>query len=242
MRYYFLIIGILCILYYLLLCLYSRRTNSTFARFWLAAGGVHLILGCAPLSVSAYRLLGCAAAVIWIIFLTVEAGIISAMKRRCRKQVDHVLILGAQVRGTWITDSLKRRLDAAVDYLREFPDADVIVSGGQGSGEDIPEAEAMALYLLSRGLDESKIIKEDKSTSTRENLRFSRNYLDAENDSVAVVTNDFHIFRASLTARREGYAHVSAIPASSNPVFQLNYLVREFFAVTAMYLPGRGRV
>lgn len=239
MRYYFLIIGILCILYYLLLCLYSRRTNSTFARFWLAAGGVHLILGCAPLSVSAYRLLGCAAALLWILFLSVEIRIVSAMKKRCRRQVDYVLILGAQVRGTWITDSLKRRLDAALDYLSRFPDAEVIVSGGRGSGEDISEADAMAFYLMDRGVEESKIIKEDRSTSTRENLRFSRRFLDAQKDSAAVVTNDFHIYRALLTARREGYVNVYAVPASSNPVFQINYLVREFFAVAAMYLPGR---
>ena len=203
------IIGILCILYYLLLCLYSRRTNSTFARFWLAAGGVHLILGCAPLSVSAYRLLGCAAALLWILFLS------------------------------WITDSLKRRLDAALDYLSRFPDAEVIVSGGRGSGEDISEADAMAFYLMDRGVEESKIIKEDRSTSTRENLRFSRRFLDAQKDSTAVVTNDFHIYRALLTARREGYVNVYSVPASSNPVFQINYLVREFFAVAAMYLPGR---
>lgn len=239
MRYYFLIIGILCILYYLLLCLYSRRMNSTFAGFWLAAGGVHLILGCAPFSVWAYWLLGCGAAAFWILFLAVETRIILAMKRRCRRQVDYVIILGAQVRGIWITDSLKRRLDAALDYLARFPEAAVIVSGGQGSGEDITEADAMAAYLLGRGVEWRKIIREDRSTSTRENLRFSRKYLDASKDSAAIVTNDFHIFRAVLTARREGYEHVCAIPASSNPVFQINYLVREFFAVAAMYLPGR---
>lgn len=239
MKYYFLIIGILCILYYLLLCLYSRRMNSTFAGFWLAAGGVHLILGCAPFSVWAYRLLGCAAAACWLLFLFVEARIILAMKRKCRRQVDYVIILGAQVRGTWITDSLKRRLDAALDYLAVFPEAAVIVSGGQGSGEDISEADAMAAYLLSRGVERKKIIREDRSTSTRENLRFSRRYLDALSDSAAIVTNDFHIFRAVLTAQREGYRHVFSIPASSNPVFLINYLVREFFAVAAMYLPWR---
>lgn len=239
MKLYFLIIGILCILYYLLLCLYSRRINSTFAGFWLAAGGVHLILGCAPLSVSAYRVLGYAAAVLWLVFLSAEAKIVFAMKRRCSRQADYVLILGAQVRGRRVTDSLRRRLDAALDYLIRFPDAAVIVSGGQGKGEEISEAAAMECYLVSRGVAEEKIIKEDRSTSTRENMRLSKKYLDAEKDCVAVVTNDFHIFRALLIAEREGYRNLCAIPASSNPVFQVNYLVREFFAVAAMYLPGR---
>ena len=233
------IIGILCILYYLLLCLYSRRMNSTFAGFWRAAGGVHLILGCAPFSVWAYWLLGCGAAAFWILFLAVEARIILAVKRRCRRQVGYVIILGAQVRGTWITDSLKRRLDAALDYLARFPEATVIVSGGQGSGEDITEADAMAAYLLGRGVEWRKIIREDRSTSTRENLRFSRKYLDASKDSAAIVTNDFNIVRAVLTAWRDGYEQVCASPASYIPVCQINYLVREFFAVAAMYLTGR---
>ena len=115
----------------------------------------------------------------------------------------------------------------------------MIVSGGQGSGEDISEADAMAAYLLSRGVERKKIIREDRSTSTRENLRFSRRYLDALSDSAAIVTNDFHIFRAVLTAQREGYRHVFSLPASSNPVFLITSLVREFFDVAALYLPRR---
>ena len=94
----------------------------------------------------------------------------------------------------------------------------------------------MAGYLLEKGVPRGQIFLEDKSASTRENLRFSRKYADAERDKVGIVTNDFHIYRSSLIARQEGYRNIYLIPADSNPVFQLNYLVREFFGVIQVCL------
>lgn len=241
MKYYFLIVGVLCVLYYLLLAWYSRRLSSTFAGFWLITGGVHLILGCAPFPVLVYRILKYAAAAVWIVFAAVQLRILAAMIPDKSGEADCIIVLGAQVRGRRITNSLKRRLDAALEYLGEHPHTRVIVSGGQGKGEDIPEAEAMAEYLISNGVDPCRIIREDQSTSTRENFRFSRKFLDAENAVTGIVTNDFHICRAEMIARREGYRRIIRIPASSNPVFQLNYLVREFFAIIAMLVRGRGK-
>ena len=239
MRYYFLIVGVLCFLYFLLLAWYSRRLISTFAGFWLITGGVHLILGCAPFSDHVYQILKCAAAAAWVLFAVTEAGILTGMIPEKNRKADQIIILGAQVRGRYITNSLRRRLDAALSYLEKYPDTKVIVSGGQGNGEDISEAEAMAGYLAANGVDPRQIICEDQSTSTKENLRFSRKYLDPENTVTGIVTNDFHMFRAALIARREGYRKILRIPASSNPVFQLNYLVREFFAVLSLMIPGR---
>ena len=161
----------------------------------------------------------------------VEFQILRAMTIVPEKGADWIIVLGAQVRGTYITNSLKRRLDAALSYLEGSPRSRVIVSGGMGPGEDITEAEAMAGYLIKCGVPQERIFLEDCSTSTRENLRFSRKYTDAERDRVGIVTNDFHIYRSSLIARQEGYKNVIMIPAGSNPVFQINYLMREFFAV-----------
>ena len=238
MRYYFLIVGVLSVLYYLLLECYSRRLTSTFAGFWLISGGVHLTLGCAPFSDPALRILKYAVIAAWIVFAVVEIVIFSRMVPQKKKRADQLIILGAQVRGRRITNSLKRRLDAALSYLETYPETQVIVSGGRGKGEDIPEAEAMAQYLIAKGVDSHRIIREDRSTSTRENFRFSRKFFDAENSVTGIVTNDFHICRAEMIARREGYRRIIRIPASSNPVFQLNYLVREFFAILAMLMRG----
>lgn len=97
----------------------------------------------------------------------------------------------------------------------------------------------MAEYLMENGVPSEQIFKEDKSTSTRENFRFSRIYADEEHEKVGIVTNDFHIYRSSLIARQEGYQKIYLIPADSNPVFQLNYLVREFFGVIQVLLSDK---
>ena len=222
MKYYLLVFGGLCLLYYLVIAVYSRRLRSTFAAFWLMSGGVHLILGCAPLPVYMYTILKWICALCWVLFLAVEFQIIRAMFLKCREELDWIIVLGAQVRGTYITNSLRRRLDRALEYLEEFPDVRVIVSGGQGPGEAVSEARAMADYLIRKGIPADQIRLEDKSTSTRENLSFSRKYADAEKDKVGIVTNDFHIFRSSVIARQEGYKRIFMIPADSNPVFQMN--------------------
>ena len=228
--------GCLCILYYLVLALYSRRLRSTFAVFWLISGGAHLLLGCAPLPVFPCTMLGWICVACWIVFLSAEYKIIRGMYERCDEELDWIIVLGAQVRGRYITNSLRRRLDRALAYAGRFPGVKVIVSGGQGPGEAVTEAEAMAGYLLEKGVPRGQIFLEDKSASTRENLRFSRKYADAERDKVGIVTNDFHIYRSSLIARQEGYRNIYLIPADSNPVFQLNYLVREFFGVIQVCL------
>ena len=241
MRIYFCIAGAACLLYYLLLAVYSRRLRSTFAAFWLITGGIHLILGCMPLPVSAEYVLGAACLVGWMVFLAAEFRIVRAMSSSCEERLDWIIILGAQVRGTRITNSLRRRLDRGLSYLGEFPGTKVIVSGGQGPGEEITEAEAMARYLMENGIPEEQIFLEDRSTSTRENLRFSRAFTDPEHDRVGIVTNDFHIYRSGLIAGQEGYRNLYLLPADSNPVFQLNYLVREFFAVFYVKAAGRKR-
>lgn len=175
MKYYFLITGILCLLYYLVLVWHSRKLRSTFAVFWLFAGGAHLIIGCAPLPAYMYTFLSAVCGTGWICLLLVEIMIFSAMFSGKERIVDCIIVLGAQVKGKKITDSLKRRLDRAALYLKKYPGTRVIVSGGQGPGEEISEADAMAAYLIRSGIDRERIIREDKSTSTIENLRYSRN-------------------------------------------------------------------
>lgn len=239
MKDYFLITGTLCIIYYLILVWYSRKLRSTFAVFWLLAGGVHLALGCTPLPACMYTFLSAFCMAGWVFLIIVEVRIISGMFSRCDRKVDCIIVLGAQVRGKKITDSLKRRLDKAVMYLKKYPDTRVIVSGGQGPGEAISEADAMADHLISAGISSKRIIREDQSTSTRENLRYSKKYTDPKREDIGIVTNGFHMYRALLIARQEGYRNVHKIPASSNPVFQLNYLMREFFAVVHIWLKMR---
>lgn len=150
---------------------------------------------------------------------------------------DAVIVLGAGVNGTEPSLSLRTRLDAALDYLEENPDVPVVLTGGQGYGEEITEAQCMYDYLTTRGVTSERILLEEQATSTAENFAFSKPLLavegiDVETDLVAVVTNDFHIYRAGLIAAREGYALTFGIPAELPWLhLEVNYCVREAFAL-----------
>lgn len=119
---------------------------------------------------------------------------------------DVLIVLGAAVHGETPSYVLVKRLDAAVEYLNENTDAKVIVTGGQGAQEHITEAEAMERYLARHGIDENRIFKEEKATSTLENYIYSKEIIDVSFPSakIATVTNDFHIFRAKRLAKAAG--------------------------------------
>lgn len=116
---------------------------------------------------------------------------------------DVLIVLGCGVRGTVPTQPLEARLEKAVEYEKKNPNALIVVTGGQGPQEDITEAECMERYLKDKGVDGSKIVKEDKSTSTGENFRYTKKMLDERlgSYSAAIITNDFHIFRAKQLAK-----------------------------------------
>lgn len=234
MRIYFEVVGIICLLYYSAICLYTRKLNSTFALFWPVCSGIHILLGLLAFKGKWSILLWIIIFLLWVIFLSVEIQICTAMTKRAEAGLSYIIVLGAQVRGTKITNSLKRRLDAALCYLEENSETSVIVSGGQGKGEDISEAFAMAEYLYQHGIDEKRIILEDTSKSTMENLKNSSKIIDDLSRPVGVVTNNFHMYRALQIGKKAGFKNVRGIAATSNPVLQLNYLVREFFAVIWM--------
>lgn len=143
----------------------------------------------------------------------------------------YVLVLGAGVNGTEPSLALKSRLNAAAAYLEEHPETFCIVSGGQGPGEDITEAQCMYTYLVGLGIDPARILQEDRSTSTRENFLFSLALLEkifgTAPEELNVVTNEFHLYRAKGVAAELGLtAH--SIPAKTPlPVLFVNCFLRE---------------
>lgn len=144
------------------------------------------------------------------------------------------IVLGCKVNGTKPSAMLQRRLKAAVEYLNEFPDAKIIVSGGQGDNEDISEAECMKKYLTDKGYDPDRIIKEDKSENTYQNIEFSKRYLEANNlgNDVAIITDSFHQMRASIIAGKLDL-EVSGV-SSTTPFYVIpTYWVREWFGIVS---------
>ncbi len=149
-----------------------------------------------------------------------------------------VIVLGCGLSGDRVSNTLAKRLDEAVYYQEKNPDAVIIVSGGQGPQEEVSEAFAMKNYLLEKGIDESRIIMEDKSTSTITNLAFSHEIMKEKklpDDSVVVVSNSYHLYRAVSYAKAEGLkaTHLGADIRLSG--FVSSYL-REILAVAKMWV------
>lgn len=147
----------------------------------------------------------------------------------------YAVVLGAGVNGTVPSRALRVRLETALKFARENPDAVLVLSGGQGAGEDISEAQCMFAWLTAQGVDAARLILEDQSTSTEENLTFSRRKLTelgAEQENVTVITGGYHIARARLMAADLGYPSTTARAAYSGyPVLELNYYLREAPAI-----------
>ncbi len=207
----------------------------------------------------------CLCSVFWLcmaVFLTVEAVVFSAGRKAPAQDGEYVIVLGAQVRGEVPTLVLGARIRAAAEYLKEHPKAVAVASGGKGSGENISEAEAIRRGLVRLGIEEDRILSEDRSTSTAENLRFSAEVIQqweraksgAEEEiplcgtsvsqvrfvdkNVVLVTNDFHVFRAVKLAKNLGYTNVTGLGATEFFAVTIQYYVREFFAITKEALSG----
>ena len=152
---------------------------------------------------------------------------------------DVLIVLGAGIRGEKISLTLQRRLDTALRYYEQNPDVLIVISGGQGPQEDISEALAMERYLLRHGVPKAHILKEELSTSTQENLQFSKALLDARLNTpytVALITNDFHIYRACTLARAQGFAHITSAHADTPWYTVIPNGMRECLAIAASWL------
>lgn len=191
---------------------FSRKGLAGYPKPWIGIMEAIVICGC-------------------LLFVVVEAGIIRYAGKQPDTGADYVIVLGAQVRGSKPSLILQYRIEKAAEYLQANPDALAIVSGGQGPDEKISEAEAMERGLCRLGIDKKRIIQENASVSTKENLDFSAKYLDPEKDKVVIVTTDFHVLRAVRIAKKAGYRHVSGAAARSVWYLIPTNYVREFLAV-----------
>lgn len=241
-----LILGILCLAYFIsILCL--TGFSEWFECIWIFAGGYFLILwkllayqkqhpaGMIRLLIAAAGVLGAAAGLLIIIE---GSRVVRSMVQPQQGDLDYVIILGARVRGDQPTRALKKRLDKALEYAEKNPDTLFILSGGQGEDEGVSEAQCMYDYLRERGIDAGRLLTEDCSTSTRENLRFSAALLNREKNRIGILSNNFHICRALMLARQEGYQQVCGIPASSDLWMQPHYILREITALVVLRIRG----
>ena len=150
-----------------------------------------------------------------------------------------MVVLGCGVRGTEPSQMLRLRIDAAEKYLKENSSVKAVLSGGQGDGEDISEAQCMYNELIKRGISSDRLYMEDRSTSTKENIAFSKEIIEREGLSpcLAVVSNNFHLYRASLVVESEGLKF-GAVPAFTPYPLLFTYVMREFLGILAQWVAG----
>ena len=150
-----------------------------------------------------------------------------------------VIVLGCRVKGDVPSLMLSRRINAAYEYLEKNPGTICIASGGQGRDELVSEAECIRNVLVEKGISPDRIIMEDKSTSTDENIRFSMQKMEENgiNGGAVIVTNNYHQLRAKMICRKYGL-ETSAVSAETSLYLLPTYWVREWFGVVYQFFFG----
>lgn len=230
-KYILMILGILSALYGILVL--QVGSGTLFWLLWEVIGAFFLIW--ALLIQKEFfvlhkkiKLVFCVVVAMAVVVLATFCGmIIGEFSSTGKQNLDYMIVLGAQVHEDGPSVVLKYRLDAAIDYLNANPDTICIVSGGQGANEPFPEAKGMADYLTEHGIDEERILLEDKSTNTVENIKYSKALIKQSYDSVGIVTNNFHVYRAVQIAKVQGVEGICGIAADSNLLYLPNNMLRE---------------
>ena len=178
----------------------------------------------------------------FVYFCIVEISIIRNARTDPDPERPYLIVLGAAVYGDRPSLTLVKRLEGARDYLLKYPKSTVIVSGGMGKGETVPEGQAMHDWLIQNGISEERILTEPSATSTQENLSYSfaliRSRGDDPDGNVAIVSSAYHLFRAKTMARMQGVDAVGVAAPWGYPMVMLNYFIREAFGVTHLLIFG----
>lgn len=254
--------AVLCLIYYGIIVVYSGLSTS-FALFWPVMSVVLVLCSAALIFYRRHQELvpvwmtvaaTTAVSAIVAVFIVVELLICLGALTSTNKAVDYVVVLGTKVNGNELSNSLKKRLDKALKYAENNPNTMLVLSGGQGSDEEMSEAQAMYDYLAFNGVAKEQLLTENRSRNTKENILFSKEVIERQEEwkvavaklnlkenyvgrsesddiKIGVLTNNFHVFRAKEIARKQGMKNVYGISAPSDGLMALHFWVRECFAV-----------
>ena len=183
---------------------------------------------------------------LWLISFGVFIGSLQQqieLSKQPVAKVAAILILGSGTEDGKPTPTLAKRLDRAVPIIKAQPQALIITTGGIGFGRQQSEAEVMANYLQdTHGIALDNILQEGKSTSTDQNLIYTKSILSAQGvaitEPIAIVTSDFHTIRAKAIAHHQGYAQPIAIASLTPLSIRYNSWFREYFAFISGWLLG----
>lgn len=246
-------LAVLCVVYFIIIVVYAGISTS-FAFIWLffAALLVFLVYGKWYYARNMERIPR------WVPVSVVTTCIAG------KANLDYVIVLGARVKEHTVSNSLKKRLDRAIVYAEENPYTILVLSGGKGPGEADSEAQVMYDYLVYNGVSPRQLLMESDSTSTVENIAYSKIVIEQDRMKdkkeiipmpgktgsvpyaiapdkpleIGVLTSNFHIYRARLTAEKWGFDNVYGISAESDPVLFIHLCVRECASILKDRLMG----
>lgn len=265
-------LAVLCAGYFVVIVVYAGISTS-FAFIWLFFAALCLFLAYGkwfyarnleriPRWVPVFVVTSCVAGL--AVFAATCVLVFLGAASSNRQGLDYVIVLGARVKENTVSNSLKKRLDKAMEYVQENPETVLVLSGGKGTDEQESEAKAMYDYLIYNGVNPSQLLLEERSVSTVENIAFSRVVIEHHRNQekkapapltkrpasvpyavapdrpleVGVLTSNFHIYRACLTAEKWGFENVYGISASSDPVLFIHLCVRECASIVKDRLMG----
>ncbi|WP_367941991.1 YdcF family protein [Enterocloster citroniae] len=265
-------LAVLCAAYFVVIVVYAG-IGTSFAFIWLFFAALLLFLvygkwyyarnldripGWVPVSVVTTCVAG--VAVLAMLCVLVFLGAATSAK----SNLDYVIVLGARVKERTVNNSLRKRLDKAMEYAEDNPDTILVLSGGKGPGESTSEAEVMYQYLVYNGVRPEQLLIEDRSESTVENIAYSKVVIEQHRKKnqkvlvplrqkttsvpyavapdrpleIGVLTSNFHIYRARMTAEKWGFDNVYGISADSDPVLFIHLCVRECASIVKDRLMG----
>lgn len=181
-----------------------------------------------------------------LIFAAAELAILICPVFPAQPGADYVILLGTQIKEDGPSVEYRSRLLAARDYLTENPDSMLVATGGKGDNEHISEAQGAYEFLTALGISGDRILLEDRSTNTYENLENAYEIItgveeDGDPGKVVIISSGFHLFRARFIARKVGFRDVSSKGSLGNIFLLPFFCVREFFALVKDFFCSLGK-
>ncbi len=159
---------------------------------------------------------------------------------RSKLNQDFIIVLGSGLIGDRVPPLLASRINKAIEFYHKQAAVStppkIIFSGGQGADEKISESLAMQRYAIEKGIPIKDTILEDKSVNTLQNMEFSKKIMEdliPNNSNSIFVTNNFHLFRAGIYARKANL-NSQGIGSKTALYFLPNAMIREYIAIVVL--------
>lgn len=225
--------------------IYSKESSTKFQLIWFLISFGFILLGIliyynifSKIPLIYFNIIFLLSLVLLIIFLLIEIIIISHFNNQYEKNLDYIIVLGAQIRKDGPSVILKCRLDKAIEYLNQNKNTKCIVSGGQNLKEPFEESHGMMLYMTKNKIDKNRMIIENKAKDTVQNIKNSIALLGDKDLKIGIVTNKFHLYRSLKIAKKLGLTNVYGIGARSSLFYLPHNLLREFIGVLKDKISG----